>query len=133
VANFKITNETKSRHPRLPFLKMKESVLTKSYDLSLVFAKSGTAKKLNKNYRKKTYVPNVLAFPIDTKSGEIFINLEVAHKQSAIYGYTQTQFVGYLFIHALFHLKGLDHGKKMESAESKIQKKFNIRKIHSAN
>jgi probable rRNA maturation factor len=126
MSNFKITKETKSRLPRLPFRNIKELILGKSYDLSLVFANSKLAKKLNVDYRNKTYVPNVLAFPVAEKSGEIFINIETAEKQASKYNYSKKNFIAYLFIHALCHLRGHDHGNEMEKLESKYLKIFKI-------
>jgi probable rRNA maturation factor len=126
MVKFKITKETNGRPPRLPFRRMKEAVLGNSYDLSLVFANSKLAQKLNKDYRNKTYVPNVLAFPISDDAGEIFINLEVAKAEASKYNYSPSIFIGYLFIHALCHLKGHDHGNRMEKEELRFRKQFKI-------
>jgi probable rRNA maturation factor len=111
-----ITNTTKGRLPSLPFTKIKDKVLGKEYELSLVFCADKLSKRLNKTYRKKDYPTNVLSFSISKNSGEIFINLR------RLKGFS----VGYLFIHGLFHLKGLDHGYTMERAEEKVRKAFRI-------
>jgi ssRNA-specific RNase YbeY (16S rRNA maturation enzyme) len=39
---------------------------------------------------------------------------------------TYENFLVFLFIHGLVHLKGYDHGDKMEKVEIKFRKKFNI-------
>jgi len=36
----------------------------------------------------------------------------------------KNEFIIYLFIHGLLHLKGFAHGKKMEKEEEKIRLKF---------
>ena len=39
---------------------------------------------------------------------------------------TGATFVAFLFIHGCVHLKGLDHGSKMEAIEERIRQKFGI-------
>jgi probable rRNA maturation factor len=127
MSQFRIVNETKGSLPKgLPFRRIKESVLKDKYDLSLIFSDAKRMRSLNSTYRKKTYVPNVLAFPIEKNAGEIFINLTVAKKQAPLHGYSHKNFVVYLFIHAAVHLKGLDHGTRMEKLEEKFRKSFKI-------
>lgn len=111
-----ITNTTEGRPPRLPFDRMKDAVLGEKYELSLVFCANALSQKLNRSYRGKDYPTNVLAFPVSKQSGEIFINLR------KLKGFS----IGELFIHGLFHLKGLDHGVTMERAEEKVRKAFGI-------
>ncbi len=69
---------------------------------------------------------NILSFPLDKKSGEIFITLSVAKKEAPNFDRTFSNFVAFLFIHGLMHLKGHDHSDTMERAESKLRKKFGI-------
>jgi probable rRNA maturation factor len=105
---------------------MKEAILGKKYDLTLAFVGPKQAQSLNKAYRKKDYVPNVLSFPLTKDTGEAYICLSVAKKEYKKFGMTYDGYVGYLFIHALLHLKGLDHGEKMDKAEQKYCKVFGI-------
>lgn len=123
---FSIHKTIKGEPPRLPFLKIKEAVLGKEYDLSLVFIGSIKSKTLNKKYRKKDKPANILSFPISENIGEIFIDTNEALKTSKNFNRKYKNFVAFLFIHGLFHLKGFEHGSKMESEEKKIRKKFNI-------
>lgn len=110
----------------MPFLDLKREALGKNYELSLVFIGSTRSKRLNTIYRKKTKATNILSFPISKKSGEIFIDTNVAKQQAKKFNRTYRNFVGYLFIHGLFHLKGMEHGLRMESAEKKLQDKYKI-------
>ena len=105
-----ISNSTRRPTPRLPFEALKTQVLGKKFEVSLVFCGDSLSHKLNKTYRKKDYPTNVLAFEIGEDSGEIFINL------SRLKGFSVKE----LFVHALFHLKGMEHGYKMEEAEKQI-------------
>ncbi|MBX4181622.1 rRNA maturation RNase YbeY [Candidatus Parcubacteria bacterium] len=119
-----IKNKTRKSPPRLPFERMAESVLGKSYDLSLVFCGEAESHKLNYQYRGKDKPTNVLSFPISPNSGEIFIDLKTAEKEYKNFGLSFQKFVGYLFIHGLLHLKGMEHGYTMEKAEKTLLKKF---------
>lgn len=111
---FSITNLTKQKLSNLPWRRIAEGVLGKKYELSLVLAGNGLMKKLNKTYRNKNKSASVLSFPLSRKEGEIFINLS-QKKHSPLY----------LFIHALFHLKGFEHNARMEREEKKLMKKYN--------
>jgi probable rRNA maturation factor len=123
---FNITNTTKSTLPRVPFLKMKDAVLGKDYSLSLVFIGSQRSKELNKGYRGKNKPTNVLSFSLDKKNGEIFITPEVVRGQIKSFDRKFENLVAFIFIHGLFHLKGMTHGSRMEKAEEKTRRKFNI-------
>ncbi len=123
---FSINKTTKGKPPRLPFLKIKEVVLGKTYDLSLVFIGNTRSKTLNKIYRNKDKPANILSFPLSKDEGEIFIDLKEASRNTKIFNRKYKNFVALLFIHGLLHLKGFAHGSKMESEEEKIIKKFNL-------
>ncbi len=124
--SFSITNKTKGRLPSLPFEKMKDFILGKNYSLSLVFVSDARSKNLNKKYRKKDRVTNILSFPIDKDTGEIFICANRARSDAKKFDTTQNKFIGYLFIHGLLHLKGYAHGSRMDSKEKALRKRFNV-------
>ncbi|MDO8604395.1 MAG: rRNA maturation RNase YbeY [bacterium] len=121
-----ITNTTKGKLPRLPFTKMANAVLGKDYECSLVVVSSLKSQELNRTYRQKDTPTNILSFPLDTNEGEIFLDLKKAREDAPNFDRTYTNFIGFLFIHALFHLKGHDHGTKMENAEKKVRTLFRI-------
>lgn len=121
-----ITNTTKGKLPRLPFSKMSEAVLGKDYECSLVVVSPRKSRVLNRTYREKDNATNVLSFPLDDQEGEIFLDLETSRKDAPLFERTYKNFIGFLFIHALFHLKGYDHSPKMERGEERIRKIFNI-------
>lgn len=123
---FSIHKTIKGKPPRLPFLKMKNEVLGKEYDLSLIFIGSKKSKTLNKKYRNKDYSANILSFPIEKDEGEIFIDLNTAKKKAKDFDREHDNFIAFLFIHGLFHLKGYEHSSKMEDKEKNIRKKFKI-------
>lgn len=117
---------TKAKPPSLPFAKIKKYCLGKDYELSLVFAGDKRTRRLNTTYRNKAKPANVLSFPISDSVGEIFINLRRAKNEASNFGENYKNFVGFLFIHGLLHLKDMRHGSKMESEERRIREVFNI-------
>ncbi len=124
--NFSLINNTKGKLPRLPFAHMKNTVLGKEYDLSLVFVDDEESRRISIETKRKNYIPNVLSFPLDDISGEIFINPFEAGRQAKSFGRTPENMIGFLYIHGLAHLKGMDHGVTMERTEAKFRKRFGI-------
>ena len=57
---------------------------------------------------------------------EIFITPKVAAREAKDFDKTYKQHIGYLFIHGLLHLSGLDHGSKMDSKEKALSKKWSV-------
>ncbi|MFC1733970.1 rRNA maturation RNase YbeY [candidate division KSB1 bacterium] len=123
-SNLSITKTIKGKLPSLPFVDMKNEILGKDYDLSLVFIGDKRSRTLNQKYRKKDYTPDILSFPYDKKEGEIFINPNQARKRAKEYDMSEKKFIGYLFIHGLLHLKGLRHGSTMDRMELAHLKRF---------
>jgi probable rRNA maturation factor len=105
---------------------MKDAVLGKNYSLSLSFVGATRAQKLNQTYRKKNYVPNVLSFPLEEKTGEIIICPQVAKLEAKKFDLSVDGYIAYLFIHGLVHLKGHDHGDTMDKLEQKFMRQFSI-------
>lgn len=98
------------------FSKLKDIVLGKTYDLSVAFLSPKEMLAITRRTKKLDKVSNVLSFPLSKTSGEILICKKAAHP------YTPA----YLFIHGLYHLKGLKHGARMESAEQKLLTRFSL-------
>jgi rRNA maturation RNase YbeY len=121
-----ITATVKS-YPRHKYVDMADKILGKRYTLSLVFIGKTRASTLNKTYRNKTYSPNVLSFPLDERTGEIFICPQVAASEAAKFDLSPKGYVGFLFIHGCLHLKGLDHSDTMDKHEAKWVKHFGLK------
>lgn len=121
-----ITNLTKGKLPRLPFVKMTDLVLGKEYDCSLVIISPSRSRALNRIHRGKDASTNILSFPLEKNAGELFIDLERARAECALFERSYRNFVGFLFIHGLFHLKGLDHSDTMEKQEKNVRRIFGI-------
>lgn len=110
--------------PRLPFEKMAREILSERYDLSLVICGDTLARHMNRRYRKKTYAPNVLSFPLGTYEGELFLNTESAKREAKKYSASLRQRLALLFVHGCLHLKGGRHGRRMESEERRVLRHF---------
>jgi probable rRNA maturation factor len=109
---------------RIPFEAIAKSVLGEKYELSLVICGDELSRRMNKEYRKKTYAPNVLSFPLSKTEGEIFLNVRKSVSEAHRYNHTAQAHLAYLFIHGCFHLKGLDHGDAMERKEAELMRQF---------
>lgn len=110
----------------LVFSKIKKAVLGHSYELSLVIIGREEIRKLNKTCRGIDKPTDILSFPLTEKEGEIFICPEMTRKEAPNFDMDYHNFIKYLFIHGLVHLKGFEHSDKMEIKERKIRKIFNI-------
>ena len=124
TTGFSIATTTKDILPAIPFKKIKDDILGHQYVVSLVFVGEKRAASINKQWRKKTYTPNVLAFEVAPECGEIYITPKIAAKECAEYDHTLRQHLAFLFIHALLHLEGHAHGDTMERSETAYMKKY---------
>ena len=122
-----ITSTIKQYPHSSSYEKIKKAILGPGYELSLVFVGRTRARTLNNTYRKKTYVPNVLSFPLAENTGEIVICPAVAQAEAKKFNLTPQGYIAFLFIHGCLHLKGHDHGDTMEKLEQKFCKVFNIK------
>lgn len=112
--------------PRLPFEEMTKAVLGNSYSLSLVLCGDTLATRINMEHRKKSYRPNVLSFPLAKDEGEIFLNVRCATREAKKLNVSLAKRMALLYVHGLFHLKGLEHSDHMETQERRILKKFKL-------
>lgn len=114
-----IINKTKIKLPSLPFFDLKNEILGKNYDLSIAFVEKNKSHELNKKYREKDKPTNILSFPLSKNTGELVICPAVVKKEAKNFDKNFKEFLGFLVIHGMLHLKGLEHGKKMENLEQK--------------
>lgn len=110
--------------PSLPFLSIKETILGKSYNLTVIFCTPEESRERNKKYRDKDYPTNILSFPLSEVEGEIYISLSTARRDAKKFECSYEKFLHLLYIHGCLHLKGYDHGSTMELLEDKHLKRF---------
>ncbi len=117
-------NKTKQNLPKIGYQKIADLVLLKDYELSLVFVSKKFIKEINNKYRQKNYPTNILSFPFSKKEGEIFICPIIAKEEAKKNKEKLKDYLTFLFIHGITHLKGFEHGSRMEREEEKIRKIF---------
>ena len=105
---------------------MAERVLGKDYNLNLTIVDVKEIQQLNASYRSKNVPTDILSFPLNENTGEIFICLSESKKEAIKFDREFDNFIGFLFIHGLMHLKGFDHSSTMESNEQTIRHEFDI-------
>ncbi len=121
---------TVAKPVRLPFEAIAKAILPAGYQLSLVICGDSLARRMNTEYRKKTYKPNVLSFPISKNEGEIFLNIRKAEREARVMGVSAKWRLAHLFIHGCAHLKGHDHSDSMDALERRILKQFGFDPRH---
>ena len=119
-------NQTEVKVPvgiRLLIRRCCQAVLTteefgKDAEVSVSFVSNNEIKNLNKIYRNKDAVTDVLSFPltgedgtveVNPETGDVVISLETAVKQAQNFGHSLEREVGFLTVHSMLHLLGYDH------------------------
>ena len=123
---FDYWNDTKAKMPRLVFLRIKNAVLGEKYELSVAVVCARKMHDLNKRWGNKDKTTDILSFPLSKDEGEIYISPAMAKKEAKNFDRPYDNFILFLFIHGLVHLKGYEHSSRMESIEVKFRKKFGI-------
>ncbi|MCK4744639.1 rRNA maturation RNase YbeY [Candidatus Parcubacteria bacterium] len=93
----------------------------KNANISVAIVSGADIKKLNKKYRVKNSITDVLSFcyckkPLD---GEIVICYSEALKQAKAKNHKLEQEIALLLAHSILHLIGYDHKNDREEAEMK--------------
>jgi probable rRNA maturation factor len=124
--NLSVINKTnkKGKLPSLPFSDLKQDILGEKYELSIVFVTKKISQEFNKKYRKKNKPTNILSFPLSKTEGEIIICPDIVKTQLKDFEKNFKEMIGFLVIHGMLHLKGMEHGAKMERAEKKHDEKY---------
>ena len=120
----------------------KESLLyegwDEDYEISLSFVDNKEIKELNKYYRGKDSVTDVLSFPMvdeDTPMmgekilGDIVISVEKALEQSKEYGHSFLREMAFLTAHSMLHLMGYDHMNEDEEEEMQMKQEAILSKL----
>ena len=108
--------------------KVARKVLTienrKLNELSIALVEPKRIKELNKKYRKKNKITDILSFKYNNNSGEIVICPEVVKKNSKKFCLTFKKELTRALIHGILHLLGYDHEKSKRESK-KMEKKEN--------
>lgn len=105
---------------------MKEKILGKRYDLSVAVVDAKRMRLANLTFRKKNIPTDVLAFPYSPSSGEILLHIPSVKESAKRFSLPHREYLKFVFIHALLHLKGHVHGRTMEKLEDTWSSAFGI-------
>ncbi|MGH9807280.1 MAG: rRNA maturation RNase YbeY [Terriglobia bacterium] len=98
--------------------------------ITCLIADDRKLRELNRRFRRKDYVTDVLSFPSATGgAGELAISLDRAAAQAAEFGHTVEEELRILMLHGVLHLAGLDHetdSGQMARAESRWRKRLGL-------
>jgi rRNA maturation RNase YbeY len=119
-----VSNKTKGKLTRLPFVSIKNKILGKKYELGISLLTTKKQQEINLKYRHKNQTTNILSFPLSINSGEITIDPKKVKSDAPLFKMTYVRFFKFLVIHGCLHLKGFEHSSTMEKAEKKYLKMF---------
>ena len=102
---------------------------------SIVFVDEGKIQEINRDYRGKDSVTDVISFALEDVHDEFFMGLRVLgdifvciprmREQAKSYGHSEKRELSFLIVHGMLHLLGYDHMKK-EDEEIMFHKQDDI-------
>lgn len=114
----------------LNFAKQQEEI-SEDAELSITFVDKSEIQEINKMYRDKDKVTDVISFALEEDEpdidmsefdiprvlGDIIICTDVAQEQSESYGHSFERELGFLALHGFLHLLGYDHMNEKDEKE----------------
>lgn len=103
------------------------------FEVNLKFVSQEEIRELNKTYRNKDSVTDVLSFGVDPgqPGGDIVIYYEELQRDAKEWELTTSEAGAFLLVHGILHLSDYDHTNaedraKMEKAEEEILSKVGV-------
>lgn len=111
--------------------------------LNIVIVDNDRIREINKEYRNKDAVTDVISFAFEEVKdvdygnvrflGEIYISYERCKEQASEFGHSVRREFSYLAVHGLLHLLGYDHMKEedkkvMRALEEEILNEYDIKR-----
>lgn len=112
----------------LTFAKDQEQIEGEA-ELSVTFVDKDEIQEINKTYRDKDKVTDVISFALEEDEpeitgldmprvlGDIIICTDVANEQAKSYGHSFERELGFLALHGFLHLLGYDHMNETDEQE----------------
>ena len=123
-----VNNVTRAEIDEEFLVQVAKKVLTgenrKKSDLSIALVGPKKMRELNKKYRKKDKVANVLSFPLRNAQGkliaelglgEIVLCVQEVRKDAKKYGMIFEKALAWMLVHGILHLLGYDHAKERDA------------------
>lgn len=107
-------------------------------EVSVSFVNEDEIKKLNRDYRDKDKITDVLSFPTEMDYhiegvplilGDVVICSKRAKEQSEEFGHSFQRELVYLYVHSMFHLLGYDHLVEDEKLLMRQKEKEALKRI----
>ena len=138
-----IDEDTKNQIESLLTFAAKKENITEEAELSISFVDEEEIQAINRDYRDKDKVTDVISFSLEEDEpeiegldmprvlGDIIICLEVAKEQAESYNHSLSRKLGFLALHGFLHLLGYDHmteedEKEMFSRQDEILNEFGL-------
>ncbi|WP_206166982.1 rRNA maturation RNase YbeY [Mammaliicoccus sciuri] len=138
-----IDEDTKNQIESLLTFAAKKEDITEEAELSISFVDEEEIQAINRDYRDKDKVTDVISFSLEEDEpeiegldmprvlGDIIICLEVAKEQAESYNHSLSRELGFLALHGFLHLLGYDHmteedEKEMFSRQDEILNEFGL-------
>lgn len=124
-----INQETKEQIESLLKFAAKKENIEEEAELSISFVDESEIQAINRDYRDKDKVTDVISFSLEEDEpeiegldmprilGDIIICLEVAKEQAESYNHSLSRELGFLALHGFLHLLGYDHMTESEEKE----------------
>lgn len=129
MSKFEIFNETDENIEELEEIEKVIDFALKYQNIdnaifNIIIVDEETIKTLNREYRDKDNITDVISFALEDDDtfiqtnfrvlGDIYICLKRAKEQSVQYGHSLLRELSFLTVHGLLHLLGYDHMKKSD-------------------
>ena len=87
--------------------------------INIILVDNAKIQELNKTYREKDYVTDVLTFPDGYLGnlGDVFVSIPKCLEQSTELGHSFERELGFLVVHGYLHSLGYDHHTELEEKE----------------
>ncbi|GGI40082.1 rRNA maturation RNase YbeY [Mammaliicoccus stepanovicii] len=138
-----IEESTKDQIEQLLKFAAEKEGITEEAELAISFVDEDEIQAINREYRDKDKVTDVISFSLEEDEpeiegldiprvlGDIIICLEVAKQQADSYNHSLSRELGFLSLHGFLHLLGYDHmtaedEKKMFSRQDEILNDFGL-------
>ena len=124
-----INQDTKEQIESLLKFAAKKEEIEEEAELSISFVDESEIQAINRDYRDKDKVTDVISFSLEEDEpeiegldmprilGDIIICLEVAKEQAESYNHSLSRELGFLALHGFLHLLGYDHMTESEEKE----------------
>lgn len=106
------------------------------FEVSVSFVSNDEIKSLNKDYRNKDSVTDVLSFPLDDVGedgyrilGDIVLSTKKIIEQALEFNHSFDRELIYMVVHSMLHLLGYDHMNPREKVEMRSREKVIMQKL----